>query len=158
MVFGRRISGTVAIVCYLVMGAMTYLTVLPGSNGAWPPDFHLRGYDIASVGHFVSDLSDEARETYGVILRGWDRMFIVSFAVWLALTGWRGNGIRYVVAGLAVIYSCIDLAENAAIYQFVSVHTLDPTWVKAASHLTMAKFASLYLCILVLIVHVRRTA
>lgn len=157
MDLSRRIAGTVALVSYLVMGAMTYFTVMPGANGLWPPDFHLRGYDAASIGAFVTTISDEARETYMAILKRWDRVFILSLAIWLTLVGWRGGGIRYVVAGLAVVYALVDLAENAAIQRFVATYRFDPTWVDVASHFTMAKFASLYLCVLVLIVHLRRT-
>lgn len=156
MDLSRRITGTVALVTYLVMGAMMWVTVLPGADGAWPPDFHLRGYDVAMMDGFVQTISDEARATYISILRGWDRLFIISLALWLLLTGWRGGWMRFFVAGFAALYCAIDLAENAAIYQFVSVVKLDPTWVEVASSLTMAKFAALYLCVLVLIVHLRR--
>lgn len=158
MRLSRQIAGIVALVSYLVMGAMLYFTVIPGADGFWPPDFHLRGYNAASIAGFVGALRDEARDTYALILTGWDRVFIISLAIWLALTGWRGGWMKYAVAFLAVIYAVIDLAENAAIYRFVCVYILDPATVAAASDLTMAKFASLYLCILVLIVHVRRTA
>ena len=156
MHLARRFAGVVALVCYLVMGAMLYFTVIPGAGGVMPPDFHLRGYDAASVGAFVSGLTDEARETYALILIGWDRAFIAALALWLALVGWRGGWMKYAVAFLAVIYALVDLAENAAIYRFACVYILDPATVVAASHLTMAKFASLYLCVLVLIVHSRR--
>lgn len=158
MQLSRRLAGLVALVSYLVMGAMLYFTVLPGADGHWPPDFHLRGYDAVTIAPFVQGLTDEARATYGAILTGWDRVFIVALAVWLALTGWRGGALRYAVAGLAVVYAAVDLAENAAIYQFVVADRLNPDMVAAAHHLTMAKFASLYLCVLVLIWHVRRTA
>ncbi|MCF2870821.1 hypothetical protein L0664_07060 [Octadecabacter sp. G9-8] len=154
----RRIAGTVAIVSYLVMGAMLYFTVVPGADGLWPPDFHLRGYDAASIADFVNVIRDEASDTYAVILMRWDRIFIVSLALWLALTGWRGGWMRYFVAGLAALYTMVDLAENVAIFHFVRVAILDPDVVRVASHLTMAKFASLYLCGLVLIVHLRRSA
>jgi hypothetical protein len=157
MMLSRRIFATLALASYLVMGALLYLRVLPGADGLWPPDFHLRGYDALSIEPFVSTLREEGRATYSAILNSWDRVFIVSLAIWLALMGWRGNGIRYVVVGLAVIYGLVDLAENAAIYHFVNVASLDAKVVSAASHLTMAKFASLYLCVLVLIVHMRRT-
>lgn len=154
----RRIAGTVALVSYLVMGAMLYFSVLPGADGLWPPDFHLRGYDAVGMADFAGVLRDEARDTYAAILLRWDRVFIISLALWLALTGWRGGGLRYFVAGLAVVYALVDLAENATIFRFVSVVILDPDVVRVASHLTMAKFASLYLCVLVLIVHLRRRA
>lgn len=157
MELARRIVGMVALVSYLVMGAMLYFTVLPGAGGNWAPDFYLRGYDVMAVSGFVDILRDEARQTYTVILQFWDRIFIVALALWLALLGWRGSGLRYAVAGLAVIYATVDLAENAAIHRFVNVFVLDPDWVDAASHLTMAKFASLYLCVLVLIWHLRRS-
>ena len=153
---GRRIAGTVALTTYLMMGAMLYFTVIPGAGGAMPPDFHLRGFDAVSVRPFVAGLSDGARDTYGLILLRWDRVFIVALALWLALVGWRGGWMKYAVAFLAVIYALVDLAENAAIYRFVCVYILDAATVEAASHLTMAKFAALYLCVLVLIVHLRR--
>lgn len=145
-----------ALAAYLVMGAFYYFSVLPGAGGLWPPDFHLRGYDAASIRGFVEALSEEARASYAVVLLRWDRVFIVAFALWLVLTGWRGGGLRYGVAGLAVLYALIDLAENAAIYRFVFAPELDPDQVRAASGLTMAKFASLYLCGLVLLWHLRR--
>jgi len=154
----RRIAGVVAIVSYLVIGAMLYFTVLPAVDGHWPPDFHLRGYDMQMVTDFGAVLRDEARDTYAVILTRWDRIFIVSLGLWLALTGWHGGWMRYVVAGLAVVYVAVDLAENAAIYAFILQGPLDIAGVTAASSLTMAKFASLYLCVLVLILHKRRQA
>lgn len=154
----RQIAGIVALVSYLLMGAMTYLTVLPGSDGHWPPDFHLTGYDAQSIAPFVEAISDKARTTYGVILSKIDRVFIVALALWMALLGWRGGWVRYFVAGLAAIYAAIDLSENAAIYRFMFVDAKDASVIETAHHLTMAKFASLYLCVLVLIVHLRRTA
>ena len=158
MRLGRQITGMVALVSYLLMGAMTYLTVLPGADWYWPPDFHLTGYDAQSIAPFVEAISDSARTTYGVILSRLDRVFIVTLALWIALMGWRGGWIRYFVAGLAAIYAVIDLSENAAIYRFLFVDVMDPAAIETAHHLTMAKFASLYLCVLVLIVHLRRTA
>lgn len=152
----RRIAGVVALVSYLVMGAMFYFTVIPAAGGLMPPDFHLRGYDVVTIAPFVQGLTDEGRDTYALILARWDRVFIISFAVWLTLVGWRGGGLKYGVAGLAALYVVIDLAENAAIYRFLCVLILDPASVAAASQWTMAKFASLYLCILVLVWHLRR--
>ncbi len=154
----RRIAGVVALVTYLVMGAMIYFTVMPGADGHWPPDFHLRGYDATSIGPFLQALSDEARATYGAVLTFWDRIFIVALASWIALTGWRGGGLRFFVAGLAVLYAAIDLAENAAIHGFVMVVEPTAEAVRTAHYWTMAKFASLYLCVLVLVVHLRRNA
>lgn len=153
----RYAAVVVAVVSYLVMGAMLYFTVIPGANGHWPPDFHLRGYSATSIAPFVTNLSDAARATYGRLLTLWDPIFIAALAGWLWLMGWRGGGLRYVVVGLALIYGAIDLAEDAAIYRFMFVDPLASHWVDAACHFTMAKFASLYLCILVLIWHVRRT-
>ena len=157
MYLGRRIAGMVALASYLVMGAMLYFTVLPGANGLWPPDFHLRGYNAASIADFMRVISDEGRDAYATILLRWDRIFIVAFALWLALVGWRGGWMRYAVASLAVLYAAVDMAENAAIFRFIFVFDADPAIITAASSLTMAKFASLYLCVLVLIVHLRRT-
>ncbi len=153
----RQIAGWVALVSYLVMGAILYFSVLPGADGHWPPDFHLRGYSAETMAGFVGAMSEEARASYGVILLRWDRVFIVALALWLGLLGWRGGALRFVVAGLAVVYALIDFAENAAIYRFIFVDVLYPAAVDAAHQLTMAKFASLYLCILVLIVHLRRS-
>jgi hypothetical protein len=75
----------------------------------------------------------------------------------MALTGWRGSGLRYFVVGLAVVYALIDLAENAAILRLLDAGDGLAGFAAAAYHLTMAKFASLYLCVLVLIVHLRRS-
>lgn len=139
----RRIAGLVALVCYLVMGAMLYLTVLPSSGGLRPPDFHLLGYNASTIAPFVTTLTDEGRATYGATLRGWDRAFIVALALWLSLSGWRSGWLRYVVAGLAVVYAVIDLAENAAIHAFVVASPMDAGAIAVAHSLTMAKFASL---------------
>ena len=127
MILARRITGTIALVSSLVMGAMLYFTVLHGADGLWPPDFHLCGYSAATMDSFTQAISDEARSTYASILLRWDRIFILSLAIWMMLTGGRGDWLRYAV-------------------------------IAAASSLTMAKFASLYLCGLVLVVHVRRSA
>lgn len=156
MGMARRIAGWAALVSYLVVGAMLYLSVMPAVGGLWPPEFHLRGYDAAAMMEFWQALSGETHQTYLDILTRWDRIFVISAAVWVALYGWRGGWMRYAVAGLAAVYAMIDLAENAAIYRFVATSIWDPTFVKLASHLTMAKFASAYLSILVLIVHLRR--
>jgi len=104
----------------------------------------------------VTAISAEARATHGDILRLWDRIFILFVVVWLILVGWRGGRLRYVVGALCLLYGAIDLAENEAIYRFVYVDRLDPAFVRAAHSLTMAKFAAAYLCLLVLIVHLRR--
>jgi len=156
MSFTRSLAGWVALVSYLVMGALLYGTVLPGADGLWPPDFHLRGYDVSSIGDFVNTISPEGRESYAMILKAWDPIFILSLVVWLIMVGWRGGRLRYVVAALTLLYGVIDFAEDAAIYRFVFVDILNPDMVRAASGLTMAKFASAYLCVLVLIVHIRR--
>lgn len=153
----RRYVGFVALGSYLMIGFITYATVLPGAKWHWPPDFYFRGYDAVMMSGFIGAISAEARAAYGGLLLGWDRVFIVSFALWLALVGWRGGGFRYFVAGSAVVYGLVDLSENAAIYRFVNVYALDPVSVQMASHLTMAKFAALYLCVLVLVAHLRRT-
>jgi hypothetical protein len=137
---------------------MIYITVLPGADWHWPPDFHLLGYDSQSIAPFAGAISESAKTTYGVILTRIDRVFIVTLALWMALFGWRGSWVRYFVAGLAAIYAMIDLSENVAIYRFLFVDILNPAIIEAAHHLTMAKFASLYLCVLVLIVHLRRIA
>lgn len=158
MRLARQIAGGLALISYLLMGAMLYLTVLPGADWYWPPDFHLTGYDAQSIAPFFEAMNGSARTTYGVILSRIDRVFIVALALWLALFGWRGSWVRYVVAGLAAVYAAIDLSENAAIYRFMFTDVMDPAVIAAAHHLTMAKFASLYLCVLVLIVHLRRMA
>lgn len=155
---GRQIAGWVALVSYLVMGGLLYFTVLPEAGGVWPPDFRLLGYDTLSISDFVTGLSSDGRDAYGMLLRRWDRVFIVSFALWVILFAWRGGWMKFAVAFFAVIYALVDLAENAAIAHFLWVDVLDPDVVAAASHLTMAKFAALYLCVLVLIVHLRRAA
>ena len=156
MVTLRRITGWGALVCYLVMSAMLYFSVLPSVDWLWPPDFHLRGYDAVSMAEFWHALTAEARETYTEILLRWDRAFILCIALWMALSGWRGGWMRYAVALLAGLYALIDLAENLAIFRFISGSVWDPTFVEIGSNLTMAKFASAYLCILVLVVHLRR--
>jgi hypothetical protein len=56
-----------------------------------------------------------------------------------------------------VVYALIDLAENAAILRLLDAGDGLVGFAAAAHHLTMAKFASLYLCVLVLIVHLRRS-
>lgn len=157
MIQARRIVGAVALLSYLAVGFALYTTVLPEAGWLWPPDFYLRGYNVTTIAPFVEALQFEARDIYARLLLGYDRVFIVSFAIWLVLMGWRGDAVRYVVIALALVYAGVDLAENVAIHRFVFLQILDPTTVNAASHLTSAKFASFYLCILVLIVHVRRT-
>lgn len=154
MQFARRVTGWVALVSYLVMGGLLYLWVHPAAAGEWPPDFRLMGYSAQSLSTFLSVLQAEARATYIMVLSVWDRIFIVSFAMWLACMGWRGGWLRFVVAGLAVLYAVIDLAENSALLQVIR-HD-NQGWIDTASHLTMAKFSSLYLCGLVLLVHLRR--
>lgn len=150
----RKVAGWLAIAAYLVMGAVIYFRVMPGADWYWPPDFHILGYDSQSIAPFLDALSGPARDGYVRVMTLYDRVFIVALATWLALSGWRGSGLRYVVAGLAVLYALVDLAENAAILRVLREGDF---YVSAAHHLTMAKFASLYLCILVLLVHVRRT-
>lgn len=158
MRLARRITGGMALVSYLVMGAMLYFTVIPGADGHFPPDFRLLGYNVETIAPFVTALTAPARDSYAMLLTMWDRVFIVALALWLALVGWRAGVLRFVVAGLAGLYAIIDLAENAAIYRAVFVETLEPGAVLAASSLTRAKFASLYLAVLVLIVQLRRPA
>ena len=151
------IAGWTAIVAYLVMGAVVYFRVMPGADWHWPPDFHLLGYDAQSIAPFLDALSGPANKGYARVLGVYDRVLIVAFAAWLALTGWRGSGLRYFIAGLAVLYALIDMAENAALLRLLDADTARDAIVGAAHHLTMAKFASLYLCVLVLIVHLRRS-
>ncbi len=153
----RRLAGWIAIWAYLIMGAMLYFRVLPGADWYWPPDFHLTGYDAQSIAPFLDALNGPARDGYARVLGLYDRVFIVALAVWMALTGWRGSGLRFFVVGLAVLYGIIDLAENAAILRVLNAGEVLDGFVAAAHQLTMAKFASLYLCVLVLIVHLRRS-
>ena len=151
-----RITGGLALVSYLIMGMMLYFTIIPGAQDHFPPDFRLLGYDAAAITPFVTALTESARDSYAALLTMWDRVFIVALALWLAVMGWRDGPLRFVIAGLAVLYAIIDLAENAAIYRAVFVDILEPGAVAAASSLTKAKFASLYLTVLVLIVQWRR--
>lgn len=153
MMGARRTAGWVALVAYLVCGALLYLSVLPGADWHWPPDFRLMGYTADSIAGFTGALRAEGLASYGQVLAVWDRVFVVAFAAWLILTGWRGGWMRYAVAFLAVVYAGVDLGENAAIARMIG--TSQDTWVEVASHLTMAKFSSLYLCALVLLVHLR---
>lgn len=152
----RRITGAVALGSYLVMGALLYFTVIPGAGGHVPPDFRLLGYDAAVIAPFLKALTPEAGQAYARLLTGWDRVFAVALAAWLALVGWRGGGLRALVAVLAALYAGIDLAENAALHRLVFNPAPDPVAVRSASSLTQAKFASLYLAVLVLIWHLRR--
>ncbi|PVA05344.1 hypothetical protein [Thalassorhabdomicrobium marinisediminis] len=154
----RRLAGWVALAAYLWMGAVLYLRVLPVTGWHWPPDFHLTGYDAQSIAPFLAGLDQSAKDAYTRVLAVHDRVFIVALALWLALVGWRGSSLRFVVAGLALLYAGIDLAENAALLDVLQAGVPTSASVGAAHHLTMAKFAALYLCVLVLIVHLRRTA
>lgn len=145
------------ILAYLVMGVVLYDRVLPGADWYWPPDFHLTGYDANSIAPFLDALSGPARDSYARVLALYDSVFIVTLVVWMALMGWRGSGLRYFVVGLAVLYGLIDLAENAAILRVLDAGDGLGGFVAAAHHFTMAKFASLYLCGMVLVVHLRRS-
>jgi hypothetical protein len=156
MRLARRITGSVALGTYLVMGALLHFTVIPGAGGHYPPDFYLLGYDAAAITPFLAALTPEAGRAYAAVLAGWDRVFAVALAAWLALVGWRRGGLRVLVAGLAALYAGIDLAENAAIHRLAVGAAPDAAAVRAASALTQAKFASLYLVVLVLIWHLRR--
>jgi hypothetical protein len=152
-----RGAGWTAILAYLIMGAVLYCRVLPGADWLCPPDFHLTGYDAQSITSFLDALSGPARDGYARVLGLYDRVFIVAFAVWMALSGWRGSGLRYFVVGLAAVYALIDLAENATILRVLNAGDGLDGFVAAEHQLTMAKFASLYLCVLVLIAHLRRS-
>lgn len=156
MRLARQITGWTALVVYLVMGALNWFVIVPGAGGHYPPDFHALGYDVVSIAPFVENLSDTASDSYLMLLTMWDRVFVVALAAWIALVGWRGGPLRFAVAGLAVLYGLIDLSENAAVHRFVFELGLNPQAVAAASSLTMAKFASLYLAGLALLAHVRR--
>jgi hypothetical protein len=153
----RRIAGWVAVWAYLVMGAIIYFRVIPGAAWHWPPDFHLLGYDAESIAPFLSAISDPARDGYLRVLSLYDRVFIVALALWMALLAWRGSGLRYFVAGLAVVYAGVDLTENKMLLDVMRADAPTAAMISAAHHLTMAKFAALYLCVLVLIVHLRRS-
>jgi hypothetical protein len=153
----RKFAGWTAVLAYLVMSAVLYFRVLPGADWYFPPDFHLIGYDANSIAPFLDALNGPARDGYAWVLGLYDRVFIVALAVWMALTGWCGSGVRYFVVGLAVLYGLIDLAENAAILRVLDAGDGLDRFVAAAHHLTMAKFASFYLCVLVLLVHLRRS-
>ena len=153
----RRGAGWTAILAYLIMGALLYFWVLPGADWLWLPNFHLTGYDAQSITPFLDALSGPARDGYARVLGLYDRVFIIAFAVWMALSGWRGSGSPYFVVGLAAVYALIDLAENAAILRLLNAGDGLDGFVAAEHQLTMAKFASLYLCVLVLIAHLRRS-
>lgn len=154
----RWFVGWVAIAAYLVMGAVIYFRILPGADWHWPPDFHLLGYNADSLAPFLDAISARARDGYIRVLGVYDRVFIVSLALWMALTAWRGSGLRYFVALLAVLYGGVDLTENAMLLDVMRADGPTAGMIAAAHHLTMAKFAALYLCVLVLIVHLRRSA
>ncbi|MBU2994552.1 hypothetical protein Q4555_05715 [Octadecabacter sp. 1_MG-2023] len=153
----RRVSGWTAIYAYLMMGAVLYFRVLPGTDWHWPPDFHLTGYSAQSIAPFLEALSGRILDGYARVLGLYDRIFIVALACWMALVGWRGSGIRYFVVGLALVYAAIDLSENAALLRVIRADQPSLAMVDIAHHLTLAKFAALYLCALVLIVHLRRS-
>ncbi|AGI69387.1 hypothetical protein OAN307_c39590 [Octadecabacter antarcticus 307] len=60
-------------------------------------------------------------------------------------------------ARVLALYGLIDLADNAAILRVLDAGDGLDGFVAAAHHFTMAKLASLYLCGLVLVVHLRRS-
>ena len=131
---------------------------MPGAEWYWTPDFHLKGYDADSLAPFLNAISDTARAGYLRVLTVYDRVFIAAFALWMALLAWRGSGLRYFVAGLAVVYAGVDLTENAMLLDVMRSDAPTAAMITSAHHLTMAKFAAFYLCVLVLFVHVRRSA
>ena len=153
----RRIAGWAAVWAYLVMGAIVYFRVIPGANWHWPPDFHLLGYDADSIAPFLDQISNIARDAYTRVLSLYDRVFIVALALWMGLKAWCGSGLRYFVVGLAAIYAGVDLTENAMLLDVMRADEPTASMIASAHHLTMAKFAALYLCVLVLIVHLRRS-
>ena len=140
----RRITGGAALGLYLWMGALIWITIIPGANGHRPPDFYLLGYQADQIAPFLTALTDEARATYAYLLQVTDPAFIVMFAAWIALMGWRTPIVRGVVVLLAATYGVIDLGENRAICELVCGEQPLPGAVERASALTMAKFASLF--------------
>ena len=153
----RWILGGATAALYILMALITRLDIIPGAGGAWPPDFRAFGYDVETIRPFVASLSETARTTYAVFLTRIDPLFILCFAAWMVLSGWRGGSLRYAVAAAAALYAGLDLSEDAAIHRFVFSAVLDEAIVARASVLTSAKFVTLLAALGLLLVHWRRS-
>ena len=75
----------------------------------------------------------------------------------MAFMMWRRSGLRYFVVGFANLYAVINLGENALILRKLILRNVFVGPIVVAHQLTMDKFASCYLCLLVLIIPLSRS-
>ena len=75
----------------------------------------------------------------------------------MAFMMWRRSGLRYFVVGFANLHAVVNLGENTMILRKLNVRNVFVESIVVAHQLTMDKFASCYLCLLVLIIPLSRS-
>lgn len=107
--------------------------------GGQPPfDLRAAGYDLTQAQAFLAALTPQGRAAYLGPVRINDTVFPVLMGLTLALPLWR-RGWLWVLP--AVLYTALDLAENAAIADLLRNGAREEVQVFVASALTQAKFA-----------------
>ena len=136
---------------YLMMEVL-YSFALPIGSCLLRLNFHLTGYDAQRSTTHLDALNESVRDEYTRTLRLYGRVFIMARAIWLMLVEWRGSGLCYFLVGFTKLYVVFDWTKNALILRMPNALI---GYIMAAHQLTMAKFATLYLCLLVLIIPLR---
>jgi len=154
----RNLSGlilifaAVAVVSYLLLSYLVLVELKPLAGGLQHFDMRLFGYSEQEANTYFQALTLEGHALfYGPV---WllDTIFPISFTGFLILVSLRyGRGVLlWVGVLLAVLYCGFDLGENWSTRQVLNrAMRVDPTQVALASALTISKFATVFLAILV---------
>jgi hypothetical protein len=142
--FGQGLRALVLLTAVWYLGMIVASFVYLRPEGAFPPlDARLLGYRPEAVEAWLAGLTDRGR----ALLLGPFRWAGTAFALLLGATLALGAFAtqRRWLAGLALVYVALDLAEDAAIAAILraGVEGLDPAMVGRASGLTVGKWAVL---------------
>ena len=133
------------------MGAALFYCALPDGSSLLRPDLYLKGYVGQRIILFLDAFNVLLRDGHIWIFGVYVRVFIMT------LVKCCRSGLRYFVVGFAKLYAIINLAENVMILRKLNTRDVLVGYIAVAHQLAVDRFASLYLCLLVLIIPLRRS-
>ncbi len=142
--FGQVLRVLVVLTAVWYLGTLVASFVYLRPEGAFPPlDSRLLGYRPEAVEAWLMGLTERGRDLLLGPFRWADALFAILLGATLSLAAFATR--RRWLAGLALVYVVLALAENAAIAAILraGVEGLDPAMVGRASGLTVGKWAVL---------------
>lgn len=144
---------------YALLAYGSYVTLPSHAGGMLGFDMRPFGMSGAEGVAYLDALTEAGRRYYADWLKPLDTVFLISLTLLLMALARRQKGFLAVLAGIAALaYGCFDLVENTLVADMMMSRT-ETGQIQAIAQIagiTMAKFASLALAALLLLVGWRR--